>query len=172
MKNTPASPTVPGPALWLAITLLWGTVFYATSVALLRLASRQLAGGLFDPSGEVVLNVYGMHVLLLVSFALIAMTARMVMDPGARSQQRRWDAVKGGYGEKVFISLAGSIATGFFFTALTALTWTASSELFPAGAALSLSVVLLASFYNIGAGLSASLLVGMVFLVSGIGKKA
>ncbi|ABB23314.1 hypothetical protein [Pelodictyon luteolum] len=172
MKNTSAAPTVPSPALWLAITLLWGTVFYATSVYMLRLASQQLAGGLFDPSGEAVLNVYGMHAVLLVSFALIAMTARMALDPGANSQIRRWEAVKGGYGEKVFISLSGSIATGFFFTILTALTWTASSELFPAGSALSLSVVFLASFYNIGAGLSASLLVGLVFFLSGIGKKA
>ncbi|TCD47596.1 hypothetical protein [Chlorobium sp. N1] len=171
MKQESLAPRFPGPSLWLSITLLWGSLFYLSSVYLLQLASRQLGGPLFDPSGDDVLRVYGVHAVLLVTFALVAMTARRLMDPEGKSQSQRRDAVKGGAGERIFISLAGSIATGFSFTVLTSLSWWASSDFASAAAALTLPLVLLGSLYNIGAGLSASLLVGLVFLATGTGRK-
>lgn len=171
MKQEPVSFRFPGPFLWLSITLLWGSLFYLSSVFLLGLASGQLGGVPFAPSQAEISQVYGVHAALLVTFALVAMTVRRLMDPEGLSQSRRREAVDRGAGERIFISLGGSIATGFFFTVLTSLSWWAASEIVPAGSALSIPVVLLGSLYNIGAGLSASLLVGMIFLATGTGRK-
>ena len=74
--------------------------------------------------------------------------------------------VLAGKREQVFVSLAGSIATSFFFAVLTALTFVAARPLADIMTLeLPVLVVLLAGVLNISAGLAVSLLVGGVILV-------
>ncbi len=161
----------PGIAIWVAVTLLWGTVFYWTSIFMLREATLRLDQGFFNPSWHELLRVYGVQVAVLIVVALVAMQVRKMLDPGSKQQMQRWQNISEGKGEKIFISFAGSIATSFFFTTLTALTFLASSSLLDFAVVLTLQVVLLAALFNILAGIAASLLVGIIFLVAKIGWK-
>ncbi|EAT60013.1 hypothetical protein [Chlorobium ferrooxidans] len=163
IKKTPAPP---GVATWVLVTLLWGTLFYWTSIFMLRLASAKLGQGYFNAQQSELFTVYGIHAGVLVLFALVAMMVRQLLDPGASKQVARKVAIAEGKGEKVFISFAGSIATSFFFTGLTALTLAVSSSRVGFDADFTLPVVLLAASYNIAAGLCASLFVGVVFLIA------
>ncbi|NTW69816.1 MAG: hypothetical protein HGB23_08220 [Chlorobiaceae bacterium] len=163
IKKTPAPP---GVATWVLVTLLWGTLFYWTSIFMLRLASAKLSQGVLTASQSDLLRVYGIHAGVLVLFALVAMMVRQLLDPGASKQVARKVAIAEGKGEKVFISFAGSIATSFFFTGLTALTLVLSSGVVGFDGVLPIPVVLLAACYNIAAGLGASLFVGVVFLIA------
>jgi hypothetical protein len=167
-KKTPAPP---GVAIWISVTLLWGTVFYWTSIVMLKLASVKLGQGLFDPSKIKLFGVYGIHAGVLIVFALVAMLVKRMIDPGAQKQIQRKQAIAEGRGEKLFVSFAGSIATSFFFTGLTALTILVSSPLFGYAAGFTLPVVLLAGLFNIAAGVAASLVVGLVFLIKKTVKK-
>jgi hypothetical protein len=160
------TPAPPGVAIWVLVTLLWGTVFYWTSIIMLRLASARLAEGVFNPSQSDKITVYGIHVGVLIVFALLAMAVKHLLDPGAKKQIERKQAIREGRGEKLFISFAGSIATSFFFTGLTALTFLVSSKMVGFEATFTLPVVLLAGVFNIAAGLSASLVVGVVFFIA------
>ncbi len=171
VSTTKKTPTPPGIAIWVGVTLLWGTVFYWTSVFMLQLASARLGEAYVNPSGSELLNVYGMHVVVLIVFALVAMMVKKMLEPGGQKQIQRWEEISEGKGEKIFISFAGSLATSFFFTGLTAATLIGSSRIFGFVVDLTLSVVLLAGVFNIAAGLAASLIVGLVFLIAGVGKK-
>jgi hypothetical protein len=165
------APKPPGIAIWVLVTLLWGTVFYWTSIFMLQLASFRLQEGFFNPSGSEQWRVYGIQVVVLILFALVAMLIKNQLEPGGKKQIERWQNISEGKGEKIFISFAGSLATSFFFTALTALTFLASSGFLGFEVDLTLPLVLLAAFFNVAAGIAASLIVGFVFLIAQVGKK-
>ncbi|ABL65996.1 hypothetical protein [Chlorobium phaeobacteroides] len=164
-------PAPPGTGIWLGVTLLWGTVFYFTSVVMLRLASGRLEEGVFNPAGSDIFTIYGFHVVVLLAFAILAMMIKKQLDPKAEKQVQRKKAIVEGKGERVFVSFAGSIATSFFFTALTAGTFLVAGGLVGPGFQLSIPVVILAGVFNIAAGLCASLLVGLIFLIARVGRK-
>ncbi|NTV98319.1 MAG: hypothetical protein HGA70_04060 [Chlorobiaceae bacterium] len=161
----------PGPAIWISVTLLWGTVFFISSIFMLKAASGMLRQGFFNPSPGGALNVYCVQAVILVIFALLAMLIKRGFEPGSESQIQRWQAIEEGKGEKIFISFAGSIATSFFFTLLTAMTFSVVSAMLGIIVELTLPVVFLAALFNIAAGLAASLAVGIIFLVANVGKK-
>ena len=161
----------PGVAIWVLVTLLWGTVFYWTSVFMLQLSSATLGEGVFYPSNSEQWSVYGIQVVVLILFALVAMAVRGALDPGNTQQIKRWQNISKGEGERIFISFAGSIATSFFFTALTALTFLGSSGFLGFVVVLTLPVILLAAFFNVAAGIAASLIVGFIFLIAKVGRK-
>jgi hypothetical protein len=161
----------PGPAIWISVTLLWGTVFFISSVFMLRTASGLLGQGRFTPSAADAFNVYCVHAAVLVVFALLAMLIKRGIEPGSESQLRRWQAIDEGKGEKILISFAGSIATSFFFTLLTAMTFSVVSSMLGMIVELTLPVVFLAALLNIAAGLAASLAVGIIFLLAKVGKR-
>ena len=161
----------PGIGIWVSVTLLWGTVFYWTSIFMLRVAAVGLDQGFFNPSWRELLSVYGVQIVVLVVVALLAMWVRNMLDPGSKKQMQRWQNISEGKGEKIFISFAGSIATSFFFTTLTALTFRATASFLVFAVDLTPQVVLLAALFNIVAGLAASLLVGLVFILAKIGRK-
>ncbi|MEI8031897.1 MAG: hypothetical protein WCH05_00910 [Chlorobiaceae bacterium] len=163
------NPPPPGPLLWISITLLWGTLFYFTSVFMLAIASSRLGEELFDPSRAELFRVCAVHAGVLVIFALVAMMVKRLFEPGAEKQVQRRVAIREGRGEKLFISLAGSIASGFFFTCLTAGTFILSRKVTGIAVHFTLQAVLLAALFNIAAGLGASLFVGIVFLVAKVG---
>ncbi len=165
------NPPPPGPLLWVSITLLWGSLFYFTSVFMLGLASSRLGEGAFDPSRAELFRVYGIHAGVLVVFAFAAMMVKRLFDPRSEQQVQRRVAIREGRGEKLFVSFAGSIATSFFFTGLTALTFMLSQGYTGRAVHFTLPVVLLAGLFNIAAGLGASLFVGLVFLVAKVGRK-
>jgi len=108
---------------------------------------------------------------VLVVFALAAMLVKNSIQPGGKQQIQRWQAISEGKGEKLFISFAGSIATSFFFTGLTAMTFLGSAGILGLTVSFTIPVVLLAALLNIGAGLTASLIVGFVFLIAQVGRK-
>ena len=170
-SQTQKAPAPPGVAIWVSVTLLWGTVFYSTSIFMLRLASIWLGQGFFNPSWSELYRVYGIHAGVLVVFALLAMLVKNLLEPGGQKQIQRWQNISEGKGEKLFISFAGSIATSFFFTGLTAATFLGSSGMLGVTVDLTLPVVLLAGVLNIAAGLGASLVVGFIFLIAKIGMK-
>jgi len=170
-SSTNKNPEPPGVVIWVLVTLLWGTVFFGTSIFMLKHAALLLGQGMFNPSQSDILHVYGIHAAVLIVFALLAMTVKNMVEPGGKKQIQRWQNISEGKGEKFFISFAGSIATSFFFTGLTALTFLGSAAILGFSISLTLPVVLIAGLLNIGAGLAASLLVGFVFLISKIGRK-
>jgi hypothetical protein len=165
------NPKPPGVTIWVLVTLLWGTVFFTTSVFMLRYAALLLGQGIFSPSRSEVFNAYGVHAGVLIVFALIAMMVKNMVEPGSKKQIQRWQNISEGKGEKLFISFAGSIATSFFFTGLTAMTFLLSAAAFGFVISLTIPVVLTAALLNIGAGLTASLIVGLVFLIARVGRK-
>ncbi len=161
----------PGVAIWVLVTLLWGTVFYWTSIFMLQLAVYQLQEGSFNPSGSEQRMVYAVQVGVLILFALVAMMVKNRFEPGGQKQIARWQNISEGKGEKIFISFAGSLATSFFFTALTAVTFLGSSAMLGFVVDLTVPVVLLAALFNIAAGIAASLIVGLIFLIARVGYK-
>ncbi len=169
--TTKKTPAPPGVAIWVLVTLLWGTVFFWTSIFMLQLASFELQDGFFNPSGQEQWQVYGVQVGVLILFALVAMMVKNRLEPGGKKQIARWQNISEGKGEKIFVSFAGSIATSFFFTALTAATFLGSSAFFGFVVNLTLPIVLLAALFNIAAGIAASLMVGFVFLIAQVGRK-
>ncbi len=165
------NPTPPGITIWVLVTLLWGTVFYWTSIFMLQLASFWLGEGPFDPSRSEQWQVYGIQVVVLILFALVAMLVKNLIEPGGQKQIERWQNISEGKGEKIFVSFAGSLATSFFFTALTAVVFLASSGMFGIEVRFTVPVVLLAALFNIAVGIAASLVVGFVFLIGKVGRK-
>ncbi|NTV92052.1 MAG: hypothetical protein HGA72_01860 [Chlorobiaceae bacterium] len=164
-------PAPPGIGIWLGVTLLWGTVFYFTSVVMLRFSAGRLEQGLFNPTGSDIITIYGFHVIVLLAFALLAMMIKKQLDPKAEHQVQRKKAIIEGKGERVFVSFAGSIATSFFFTALTAGTFLVAGGFIGSVFKLTLPIVFLAGVFNIVAGLCASLFVGLIFLIARVGRK-
>ena len=171
ISTTKKTPAPPGVAIWVLVTLLWGTLFYWTSIYMLHLASLRLGEGYFCPSTSEQWSVYGIHVLVLIVFAFVAMLVRGMLDPGSTQQVQRWQNISEGKGEKIFVSFAGSLATSFFFTALTALTFLGSSGFLGFMVVFTLPVVLLAGVFNVAAGIAASLIVGLIFLIAKVGRK-
>ncbi|MBM3163555.1 MAG: hypothetical protein FJZ79_09690 [Chlorobi bacterium] len=168
LQKTPAAP---GPPIWISVTLLWGTVFFFTSSWMLSLATGMLREGSFTVSGGDLFRVYGFHLPVLVLFALLAMMVKNLIDPQGRKQVQRQQSVVEGKRERLFVSFAGSIATSFFFTGLTASTFLWSAAFTGLAVDLTPKVVALAALYNIAAGLAASLLVGVVFMIAKVGRK-
>jgi hypothetical protein len=171
VSTTKKTQTPPGIAIWVSVTLLWGTVFYWTSVFMLQFASVRLGESFFHLSGSELLKGYGLHVVVLIIFALVAMMVKNLLEPGGQKQIQRWQNISEGKDNKLFVSFAGSLATSFFFTGLTAMTLIGSSRVYGFVVDLTLPVVLLAALFNIAAGLAASLIVGLVFFIAGVGKK-
>ncbi len=161
-RQTAAPPSV---WTWLAITFLWGTVFFATSIIMLKAAVFWLERGFFNPEWSEIYSVYAIYFFILLAIAFGAMMLKNRMDPEGEQQTRRQQDVLAGKREQVFVSLAASITTSFFFTVLTALTFIASRPLIDMTLTLPASVVVIASLLNIGAGLSVSLLVGFVIFL-------
>ncbi|TLU86156.1 MAG: hypothetical protein FDX30_03915 [Chlorobium sp.] len=161
----------PGPFIWISVTLLWGTVFFFTSIFMLKAASDLLRQGFFNPSWREIFSVYGIHAAILVVFALAAMLMKRVIDPGSTKQVQRWQDINEGKGEKIFISFAGSIATSFFFTGLTAANFSLAARIFDLTVEFSVPAIFLAALFNIAAGLAASLIVGIIFLVGKVGNR-
>ena len=170
-STTNKNPEPPGVVIWVLVTLLWGTVFFCTSVFMLRYATVLLTQGAFNLSSSEIINVYGIHAGVLIVFALAAMMVKNMLEPGGQKQIQRWKNISEGKGEKQFISFAGSIATSFFFTGLTAVTFLVSAGILGFSVSLTLPVILTAALLNIGAGLTASLIVGLVFLIAKVGSK-
>lgn len=163
-------PKPPGLFIWQSVTLFWGTVFYWSSLYMLERAAT-INGTLFDPAVGVRVQVYGLQVVGLVVIALLAMMVRSRLDPGNRRQIERWQNISAGKGEKIFISFAGSLATGFGFTLLTVGSYVAYGALTGYETGFTTATVLLASLFNTMTGIAASLVVGLVFLIAGIGRK-
>lgn len=161
-KKTASPPSI---WTWLAITFLWGTVFFITSVLMLNIAGSWLAQGFFNPAWSEIYSVYAVYFFVLLFFALSAMLVKNRLDPGGEKQTKRQQEVAAGKREMVFVSFAGSIATSFFFTVLTALVFKVSATLVGMTVTFTIPVVLLAAALNVSAGLGASLLVGLVLFV-------
>jgi len=166
MTDLPKKPVAPSVWIWLAITLLWGTVFYATSTWMLKTAAQLLGEGTFNPGGSEGLTVYLLYVPVLVCVALVSMAVKNLIDPGSLKQIERQQAVAKGKRERFFVSFAGSIATSFIFTLSTAFIHMVAAPLTGSVVVLPAKTVLVAASMNIAAGLAASMLVGAVFMVT------
>ncbi|NTU67580.1 MAG: hypothetical protein HGB02_01725 [Chlorobiaceae bacterium] len=166
MTELPKKPVAPSAWIWIGVTLLWGTVFFMTSTFMLTLSVRLLGQGTFDPAGAEVLGTWLATVPVLVAVALAAMVFKELVDPGSRKQIERHQAVARGVRERYFVSFAGSIATSFLFTVLTAVMHMAAAPLTGSVVELPARTIVLAASINIAAGLSASMLVGIVFMVA------
>ncbi len=162
-----AKKTVSAPAVWtwLSITFLWGTVFFASSVFMLKISSSWLEQGFFNPAWPEIYSVYAVYFFVLFFFAVSAMLVKNRQDPRGEKQTKRQQEVVAGKRETVFVSLAGSIATSFFFTIITALVFSVSTALVDMTVDFTVPVILVAAGLNIFAGLAASILVGLVLFV-------
>ncbi len=161
-RQTAAPPSV---WTWLAITFLWGTVFFGTSIVMLNVSVFWLEQGFFNPEWSEISSVYAIYFFVLLAIAFGAMMLKNRMDPEGKKQTQRQQDVLAGKREQVFVSLAASITTSFFFTVLTALTFVLSGLLIDMTLHLPVSVVLTAALLNISAGLAVSIFVGLVIFV-------
>jgi hypothetical protein len=166
MTELPKKPVAPSVWIWISVTLLWGTVFYATSTWMLKTSTFLLGQGVFDPGSNEALTVYLLYVPVLVAVALVSMIVKNLMDPGSLKQIERHQAVAKGKRERYFVSFAGSIATSFIFTVMTAFMHKLSAPLTGEAVDLPAKTVIAAAGLNIAAGLAASMLVGVVFMVT------
>lgn len=132
---------------------------------MLNLASTWFEQVFFNPTWSEIYSAYAIYFFVLLFFALSAMLVKNRLDPQGEKQTKRQQEVVAGKRELVFVSLAGSIATSFFFTILTALVFVISTTLVDMTVDLTIPVVLLAAVLNVSAGLTASLFVGLVLLV-------
>jgi len=155
---------------WIVITLLWGSVFFATSTWILGIVSGWFDGGAFSPDRAEALRVYAMYVPALLVVALSAMVIQSRLDPDWQKQREREKAVRAGKREQLFVSFAASIATSSLFTLLTAAAHMVAAPVIGTAVSFSVKTVLVAAGLNIAAGLAASLFVGMIFLVFGVAK--
>ncbi|NTU52710.1 MAG: hypothetical protein HGA97_03220 [Chlorobiaceae bacterium] len=155
---------------WILITLLWGTVFFFTSTWMLSQASILLDAGAFRPDRSLSITVYLLYTPVLILIALVAKAVKHRLDPGSLRQLERQKRVRAGGRERYFVSLAGSIASGFLFTVLTASAYVFAVPVTGVSVRLGVVTVLAASVMHVAAGLAASLFVGMIFLVSGVGR--
>jgi hypothetical protein len=157
---------------WILITLLWGTVFFFTSTWMLGKASAWLDASGFRPDRAETMQVYLFYAPVLIVIALVAKAVKNRLDPGSLKQLERQKAVKEGKRERYFVSFAGGIASSFLFAVLTAVAHLAVAPVTGAVIRLNAATVAVAGAMNIAAGLGASLFVGMIFLVSGVGRGA
>jgi len=149
------------PSLWVNVSLLWGTVFFVTSIFMLKLA----ADTSFSPEVFDALKAYFFYVLMIIGVALGGYAINKLYDPNGEKRVKRQAEVKAGMKEQIFVSLTGSIATGFAFCLITALAFLCAKWVMHISAEFSLQQVLVASLYNIGAGLGGSLFTGLIFVV-------
>ncbi len=172
MNETPKKHPSESVWTWILITLLWGSVFFFTSTWMLGKASAWLDAGGFMPDSSETFAVYRLYAPVLLVIALVAKTVKNRLDPGSLKQMERQKAVKEGKRERYFVSFAGGIASSFLFAILTAVAHLASVPVTGAVIRLNAATVAVAGVLNIAAGLGASLFVGAVFLVSGVGRGA
>ncbi len=149
------------PSLWVSVSLMWGTVFFITSIFMLTLATDSS----FLPNWLDSIKAYLFYVAMVIVVALGGYGVNKLYDPKGEKRAKRQAEVKSGLREQVFVSLAGSIATGFTFCLLTALSFLCAKWTLSVPADFSPQQVLFASVYNIGAGLGGSFFTGLVFLV-------
>ncbi len=149
------------PSLWINVSLMWGTVFFITSIFMLKLAGEMA----FSPDWSDSLKAYFFYVVMVIIVALGGYGVNKLYDPKGEKRAKRQAEVKSGMKEQVFVSLAGSIATGFAFCVLTALSFLCAKWVLSVSADFSVQQVLVASIYNIGAGLGGSLFTGLIFVV-------
>ena len=161
-KEHPSPPTV---WTWLAITFLWGTVFFGTSILTLRISGGALGQGFFNPSWSEIYSVYAVYFFALFFLALSAMMIRRRQDPWGEKQAQRRKDVLAGKREQVVVSFAASIVTSFSFTVLTAFVFVFSAGLVEMTVVFTVPVVFAAAVLNIVFGLSASLAAGLVILL-------
>lgn len=162
MAVTKKSSAKPPVWLWLAITFLWGTVFFATSTWMLGIAAGVTGDGRFGPTAGQAASAYLLYLPLLLVVALGTMAVRNRMDPGYRAFEQRQAAVIEGTQERYFVSLASSIATSFLFTVLAAVVHAQAVPMTGAAIELTTRIVLTGAALNIAAGLAVSVLVGVV----------
>ncbi|MDX2128469.1 MAG: hypothetical protein SFU91_05480 [Chloroherpetonaceae bacterium] len=154
------------PKLWVTVSFFWGTVFYITSIyALSLLPSYFSFMPVFEPSFIESLKAYPIYAVFLFAVAFGGYGFNRLYDPTGEKRKKRQDKVSKGTTETIFVSLAGSIATSFFFTFLVALAFIISNSFFEMNFNFTFQQVFFASLGNIAAGLIGSLLVGVVFLV-------
>ncbi len=149
------------PSLWINVSLMWGTVFFITSIFMLKLASQTS----FLPNWTDSLKAYLFYVVMIVIVALGGYGVNKLYDPKGEKRAKRQAEVKSGMKEQVFVSLFGSIATGFGFCLLTALSFLCAKWAMSVSADFSMQDVLVAAIYNIAAGLGGSLFTGLIFVM-------
>lgn len=155
------------PSLWINVSLMWGTIFFITSIFMLKVMSE--SG--FAPDLVGSFKAYVFYAVFVILVALGGYGVNKIYDPNGEKRIKRQAEVKSGLKEQIFVSFAGSIATGFVFCLLTALAFILAHFVFGVVAPLDWRTVFLASLCNIGAGIGGSLLTGVIFLVlKAIGK--
>lgn len=149
------------PSLWISVSLMWGTVFFITSIFMLKLAGEMT----FSPDWSDSLKAYLFYAVMIVGVALGGYGVNKLYDPKGEMRAKRQAEVKSGMKEQIFVSFFGSIATAFGFCLITALSFLFAKWVLNVSADFSMQDVLLASIYNIGAGLGGSLFTGVIFIM-------
>lgn len=148
------------PSLWINVSLMWGTVFFITSIFMLKLASHTA----FSPDWSDSLKAYLFYIVMIIAVALSGYGINKLYDPKGEKRAKRQTEVKSGIKEQIFVSFVGSIATSFTFCLLTALSFLCAQWILSVSMDFSMQTVFIASIYNIGAGLGGSLFTGLIFV--------
>ncbi|MCS6989918.1 MAG: hypothetical protein NZM06_10430 [Chloroherpetonaceae bacterium] len=149
------------PTLWVNVSLMWGTVFFITSIFMLKLATDAS----FSPDFLDALKAYPFYVAMVIAVALGGYGVNRLYDPKGEKRAKRQAEVKAGLKEQLFVSFTGSVATGFGFCLLTALAFLFAHWAFAVPASFDAKTIFLASLCNVGAGIGGSLFTGLVFVV-------
>jgi hypothetical protein len=149
---------------WIWVTLMWGSVFFFTSIYNLYLSASLFNFTPFKPELTEVFSIYGFFTIVMVLTGLVAMVIKRQIDPTGEKQIQRQKEVFEGKREKLFVSFSGSLATSFGFGFLTAYTYMWLSSLLGFSITFEFMHVVYASGLNMIAGIIASVLVGFVFI--------
>ncbi len=153
-------------SLWIGVSLLWGTIFFLTSIFALGFVSEQRNGvSTFHPSIVDSIKAYSIYIVFVIGVAVSGFLFNRLYDPTGEKRNKRIADVTAGKKENYFVSFAGSLATGFVFGLLTALAFFLAQYLFGIAAEADVATVMLASLVNVGAGVAGSLATGIVFVV-------
>ncbi len=164
MTDTFAERDIPTPQTihytkWIAITLVWATFFFLTSLAALTASHRLLGLAGPDLNAVRVGTGFGIYLTIAIGFAVVVGFLNRLIDPTGEKRAARKQRIDNATGGKVpvFVSLPGSFASAAVFCGLTCVALNLAG-----GTVLTATVVGLAVACNLPAAFVGAAVTGVV----------
>ncbi len=156
-----------GYSKWVAITSVWATFFFLTSLGALTLAGRALSSSFALDGGRTGLAFAG-YVGIAVLFGVVVGTLNRVLDPDGAKRAARNRAIQEKYAGNIptFVSLPGSFGSAATFCLLTALALSLAGTTVPA------AVALLGAAFNLPTAFVGAFITGLVLKRMQAGRRA
>jgi uncharacterized membrane protein YeaQ/YmgE (transglycosylase-associated protein family) len=149
---------------WIAITLVWATFFYCTSLGALALAAQALARSTNWLSGARIVGGYGAYLLIAVVFAVMVGALNKLIDPKGEKRALRNRRIRERSAGRIptFVSLPGSFFCAAIFCVLTGLALNAAAQTTAGAFGLDGQTIGLGALLNLPTGLVGAFVTGLV----------